>query len=67
MSDKKAKTKKSKKAQSQQDKPKPYPLRSALQGVPPTSHGISVIPNKKGVVVTNLFIDQKADKERLKG
>lgn len=53
MSDKKQEIKRPEKSQPVQDKPKPYPLRSVLEGVPPTAHGISIISNKKGVLSDN--------------
>jgi len=63
MSDKKSKTKPPEKSQSTKDKPKPYPLRSALQGVPPTAHGISIISSKKGVAVSKQGVIQSQSHE----
>jgi len=60
MSNKKQETKQPKKQQTTQDKPKPYPLRKVLEGVPPTAHGISIISIKKGVVVSKKGVIQSS-------
>jgi hypothetical protein len=62
MSNKKPKTKPPQKSQTTQDKPKPYPLRSALEGVPPTAHGMSIISSKKGAVVSKKGVIQSSGK-----
>lgn len=63
MSDKKSKTKPPQKSQSIQDKPKPYPLRKVLEGVPPTAQGMSIISIKKGVAVSKQGVIQSQSGE----
>ena len=63
MSNKKSKTKLPVKSQSTQDKPKPYPLRSVLEGVPPTAYGISMISNKKGITISKQGVIQSQSGE----